>query len=188
MSVDHVPITSRPRRPSALLLVLGLVVGLVAATALISPAKARTVTPLSAEPLCATVGFSQPPGISNPLALTWSHIGNRTNGGVTYRYWMVQELHGSTLLYRNSYVARCSGVTLLSSATIPTSSAFGTPSCTSSGDYSPPTSASTERYVGQRASRESSFIANLTFRYWHRERLSIVTLTWVYDSSFVARC
>ncbi|MGC5053148.1 hypothetical protein ACLQ2S_17035 [Micromonospora sp. DT48] len=188
MPVNHAPVTFRPRRPAKVLLALGLLLGLVASTALVSPASARDVTASSADPLCNSSGFSQPPGPLTPIALTWSHIGSRSNSGTTYRYWMVQEVYTSTVVYRNSYVVRCSGTTLLSTTLIPTNGGFGTPYCTSSGDYNPPASSTTARYVGQRTSRESGFIGALTFRYWHREWLSVATLKWVYDSSYVVRC
>ena len=38
MPVNHAPVTFRPRRPAKVLLALGLLLGLVASTALVSPA------------------------------------------------------------------------------------------------------------------------------------------------------
>ncbi|MCX4473803.1 hypothetical protein C5N14_06700 [Micromonospora sp. MW-13] len=186
MSPNHAPPTFRRRRPSTLLLVLSLMLGLAAPTALTTPASARP-TPQAADPLCYASGFSQPPDISRPLALTWSHVGSRSNGSYTYRYWMVQELSGSTWYYRNSYVASCSGDSLLSSTEIPTTDGFGTAACTSTADRYPAESEA-ERFVGQRTSWQRPYLAILTFRYWHQEWFSYATLRWAYGSSYAVRC
>ncbi|MFF3856584.1 hypothetical protein [Micromonospora sp. NPDC002575] len=174
------------RRPSALILALGLALGLITSTALTSPASARP-TAQAADPLCYADAFSQPPGIGNPTALAWWRVGNRSTGGYTYRYWMVQDPTGSTWYYRSSYVAKCSGDSLLSSTEIPTSDGFGTAACTSSADRFPAESEA-ERYVGQRASWDRGYISQVPFRYWQREWFSYATLRWVYSSAYVVRC
>ncbi|WP_089156931.1 hypothetical protein [Micromonospora sp. NBS 11-29] len=186
MSRRHTPLPLCGRRPCALLLMLGLLLGLAVPTALPTPASARPAA-LAADPLCYADGFSQPPGVGRPLALTWSRIGNRSNGGYTYRYWMVQELSGSTWYYRNSYVARCSGDALVSSTQVPTTDGFGTAACTSTVDRYPTTS-DAERYVGQAISWDRGHLRQITFRYWHHEVLLVVTPGWSYRSSSVVRC
>ncbi|MBY8870844.1 hypothetical protein K7640_03170 [Micromonospora sp. PLK6-60] len=177
---------SRRRRPSALLLALGLLLGLAVPTALTAPASARSAA-LAGDPLCVTNGYSIPPGVGHPVAVTWSNVGARTTAGYDYRYWMKQELTGSTWYYASSLVAKCSGGTLISSATIPTTDGFGTVACTSSVDRFPTTS-DAERYVGQAVSWDRAYLYRITFRYWQREWYSVATLRWTYGSSFVVRC
>ncbi|WP_405094907.1 hypothetical protein [Micromonospora sp. NBC_01412] len=186
MSPTHALPTFRRRRPSTLLLVLGLALSLVAPTLVTTPASAR-LAPQAAHILCYAGGFSEPPGPGRPVALTWSHIGSRSNGSYTYRYWMVQEVSGSTLYYRNSYVAKCSGDSLVSTTEITPTDGFGTAACTSTVDRYP-TSSDAERFAGQRTSWERPFLTTRTFRYWHREWLSVSTLQWVYGSSYAVRC
>jgi hypothetical protein len=171
----------RPR-PSTLLLLLGLMLGLTAPVALPTPASARSAA-LDEDPLCYTSGWSVPPGINNPLPVTWSHIGTRSNGGFAYRYWMKTE-NG---YYVSSLVAKCSGRSLVSTTAITPTSGSGTPACTSSADRYP-TGSDAERYVGQAAAWERGYVYRPTFRYWHREWLLVATPGWSYRSSFVVRC
>ncbi|MFG3552773.1 hypothetical protein ACGGAQ_00120 [Micromonospora sp. NPDC047557] len=170
-------------RPSALLLALGLLLGLAVPLALPDRASAR----VPGDPLCTTSGWSVPPGINNPLAVTWSNIGSRSNAGYDYRYWMTQELSGSTAYYLTSFVAKCSGGLLISTTTLPPTNGAGTAACTSTADRYP-TSSDAERYVGQITSWQRGYLSRLTFRFWHREWFSVATLRWNYGSSFVVRC
>lgn len=189
MAADRTLPTPQGHRLRAMVLALGLVLGLAAPTLVATPASAQP-TAQARDPLCWADGFSEPPGIGRPVALTWSRIGNRSNSGYTYRYWMVQEVSSaSNLYYQRSLVARCSGDSLVSTATITATSGSGTAACTSAGDIHLPVG-STERFVGQRVSAyvQSPFVFTYTFRYWHRETLSIATLQWVYQSSGVVRC
>ncbi|MFB6392291.1 hypothetical protein [Polymorphospora lycopeni] len=188
MAADRTLPTLHFHRLRTVLLALGLALGLAAPTLVATPASAQPTTQ-ARDPLCWADGFSEPPGIGRPLALTWSRIGNRSNGGYTYRYWMVQEVSAtSNLYYQRSLVARCSGDSLVSTTTITATDGTGTQACTSPGDIHLPVG-STERFVGQRVAYvRSSLVFTYTFRYWHREALSIATLQWFYQSSGVVMC
>ncbi|MEU6074047.1 hypothetical protein [Micromonospora sp. NPDC047074] len=189
MSPHHTLFASRPRRRRpTLLLILGLVLGLAAPTVVAAPASAGPGV-LSAH--CSTSGFFEPNPVDPSIGTTWTLIGARSNEAFTYRYWMAQQPpSGSSILYyRYSLVAKCnSGNFLISSTTLTTTGASGTAYCTSSTDITPPASAVTYRYVGQRWVRTQGITPTATIRYWHVERFSYVSLTWTYDSSYVVRC
>ncbi|WDZ84281.1 hypothetical protein [Micromonospora cathayae] len=185
MSPHQVLSASRPhRRPPALLLVLGLVLGLVVPTVAATPAHAGPV--VQTPPYCTSSAFYAP-NPANPLIGTnWTLIGSRSNSGHSYRYWMAQEATGSVLYYQSSLVAQCSASDLVSSTTLTATAASGTAYCTSFSDLT--SSSVVERYVGQRWVPTRGITPTATFRYWHREWFSYATLTYVYDSSYVARC
>lgn len=175
----------RPRRrPPALLLLLGLVLGLAASTAVAAPASAGP-----GGLFCSSSGFFEPNPANPSIGTTWTWIGSRINGSFTYRYWMAQQPSGSSILYyRDSLVAKCSGVALVSGTPLTTTGASGTAYCTSSADMTPPLSSVTERYVGQRWVPTQGTTPTATIRYWHLEWFSYATLTWNYSSSYVVRC
>ncbi|MFG2007757.1 hypothetical protein ACGFNF_01615 [Micromonospora sp. NPDC048868] len=185
MSPRQVPLASRPRRrPPALLLILGLVLGLAAPTVVAAPASAGP-----GDAFCSTNGFFEPNPANPSIGTTWTFIGSRSNGSFTYRYWMAQQPSGSSILYyRNSLVVKCNGTALVLSTTLATTGASGTAHCTSSADMTPPASSVTERYVGQRWVPTQGTTPTATIRYWHREWFSYATLTWNYSSSYVVRC
>lgn len=187
MSTDHALPTSRRRR-LAWTTTLGLVLGLGAPTLATGPASAQPV-PQARHPYCYAAGFSEPPGV-RPYATTWSHVGSRTTNGYTYRYWMVERVGSSALYYDSSFVATCSGDSLVStSVTMTPTNAAGTPKCTSTGDLTVGTGVR-ERFTGQRVSRAGSpVVLTVTFRYWHREAQYVDTgLQWNYQSSSVVMC
>ncbi|OZV81141.1 hypothetical protein CA850_13490 [Micromonospora echinospora] len=183
MPPNHVLPTFRHRhrrRSSTLVLLFGLLLGLAAPAAVTTPASAGPV--IQRDSNCWSSGWSVPPGVTNPVALTYSWIGSRSNGGYTYRYWIVEE---PGPYYRSSYVAKCSGDLLVSTSSLTPTSGFGTPFCTSAGDIYPPQAAYADRYVGQRIAWQRPYLGKITFRFWHREWLG---LSWYYDSSSVVQC
>ncbi|WP_428964773.1 hypothetical protein [Micromonospora fluostatini] len=193
MSPHHTLFTSRPRRrPPALLLILGLLLGLAAPTVTAAPASAGpSVLTL---PFCTSSAFFEPDPIVGPVTTgtTWTFIGARSNGPFTYRYWMAQRPSGgsSILYYRNSLVAECNSANLLVSSTELTTNSASASSiyCTRYTDISSPVMASTERYVGQRWVPTTGLTPTATIRYWHGEWYSLTSLTWNYSYSYVVRC
>ncbi|MCX4473592.1 hypothetical protein OOK41_25345 [Micromonospora sp. NBC_01655] len=181
------PFASRPRRRPALLLILGLVLGLAAPTVVAAPASAGPSA--LARPFCTSSGFFEPNPADPSIATTYTLIGIRNNEGFAYRYWMVQAGTSSKPYYQSSLVAKCNGVSLVSSTTLTTTSASGTIHCTSSSDISSPFQVYTERYVGQRqVPTQGGVFPTAMIRYWHREQLPLGTAIWIYHSSYVVRC
>lgn len=187
MSPHHALLASRSRRrPSALLLLLGLILGLAAPTAVAAPASAGPDA--LARPFCTSSGFFEPNPANPSIGTTYTLIGARTTEGFAYRYWMVQAGTSSSQTYQYSLLAKCNGLVLVSSTELETTTASGTIHCTRSTDISSPYTVYTERYVGQRGVPGSGLVLPSTIRYWHRETLPFGTAIWLYHSSYVVRC
>ncbi|GAA1408020.1 hypothetical protein ACFQZ4_07590 [Catellatospora coxensis] len=100
----------------------------------------------------------------------------------SYRYWQV--VGATTDYYQRSYVVRCSGGAIASSADL-TITATG-------GDRCGTTTTSQYRYVGERAALLPGlpFPVESDYRYWHvyRWESSGFFGFWTYDHSELAQC
>ncbi|MGW1057810.1 hypothetical protein [Micromonospora rubida] len=189
MSPNHAPPTFHRRRPSTLLLILSLALGLVAPTVVTAPASAQPA-PQAADPLCWAGGWSDVPGPGRPYPLAWGNVGSRSFGGYTYRYWMVEEVR-ATSYYHSSYVAKCSGDLLISNTWINPTDGSGTAACTSTGDIIVGPLVS-DRYVAQRNARYvhtngggvPPLVITYAFRYW----LRVVSTGSTPPSGYGVRC
>ncbi|MFF3853384.1 hypothetical protein [Micromonospora sp. NPDC002575] len=187
MSPHHTLFASRSRRrPPALLLLLGLILGLAAPTAVAAPASAGPV--VLAGSFCTSSGWFEPNPANPSIGTTYTLVGARTTEGFAYRYWMVQAGSSSSQLYQYSVLAKCNGIFLVSSTELTTTTASGTIYCTRYTDISSPASLVTERYVGERGVPGSGLVLPSTIRYWHGETLPFGTAIWLYHSSYVVRC
>lgn len=177
------PLPSFPhRRRPLLLLLLGLLLGVVAPATVAAPASALPRAQ-GADPHCSADGFSL--NVS-PVPQAWTHVGTRSLGAYAYRHWMVQEYRGSTLPYLTSYVAKCSGTTLVSRTPLTTEPGRGTTACTSYTDINPPLAIYNHRYVGQRGSTAYGYISTVTFRYWQQVLNGGIVVT--EPTSYVVMC
>lgn len=100
--------------------------------------------------------------------------------------WMVQEVRGSSLPYLGSYVAKCAGSTLISSALLPEQSGQpGSAECTNYTDINPPLAIYSYRYAGERSSYMYGRITPVNFRYWQHVQNTLIPGE---PSSYAVRC
>lgn len=175
--MSPLPMSPHRRRPT-LLLLLGLALGLVVPALVAAPASARPGAQNS-NSLCYSDGFS----LVQPAPQTWTHVGTRSLNGYAYRHWMVQEYQGS---YLASYVAKCSGTSLISTTSLTAEGGHGTTACTSYTDINPPFAIYAHRYAGQRTSYVAGLIAPVTFRYWQKVQNGGIVVP--EPTSYVVRC